>query len=79
MRSHTHHRRPPFAPSGFLLAAVLFPAVVIHAADPTAGSDLFEAKVRPLLVARCFNCHAGEKTSGGLALDSREGWQKGGP
>ncbi len=39
----------------------------------------FEQNVRPLLVERCLECHsAGKKTKGGLALDSRDGWRKGG-
>ena len=71
--------RTRIALCGLLLVAELIPtATTTRAADPAAGADHFEAKVRPLLVARCFQCHAGEKTSGGLALDSREGWQKGG-
>ncbi len=42
--------------------------------------EFFESKVRPLLVSRCYKCHSADKgkTHGGLALDSREGWQKGG-
>ena len=59
------------------LAAAMLPAPEIRAADPADFSH-FEAKVRPLLVAHCLQCHAGAKTSGGLALDSRQGWQKGG-
>jgi hypothetical protein len=43
-----------------------------------AGEEFFESKIRPLLVDRCYECHSGEKTKGGLALDTREGWQKGG-
>ena len=43
-----------------------------------ANEDYFEQHVRPLLVERCYTCHSGEKTSGGLALDSRQGWQQGG-
>ncbi|MEQ1859624.1 MAG: PSD1 and planctomycete cytochrome C domain-containing protein [Chthoniobacteraceae bacterium] len=43
------------------------------------GEEFFEMKVRPLLVERCYECHStGKKTKGGLALDSRAGWQKGG-
>ena len=42
------------------------------------GMVFFESKVRPLLVKRCYECHGGEKTKGGLALDTRAGWQKGG-
>ncbi|MBA62813.1 MAG: hypothetical protein CMJ76_10665 [Planctomycetaceae bacterium] len=42
------------------------------------ADEFFEKKVRPLLVAKCYQCHAGTKTSGGLALDTKEGWAKGG-
>ncbi len=47
------------------------------AADP--GTDFFENKVRPLLAQRCSECHSAEKkVKGGLRLDSREAWIKGG-
>ena len=43
------------------------------------GVDFFEKRVRPLLAERCLECHtAGKKTKGGLALDSRAGWEAGG-
>jgi hypothetical protein len=41
----------------------------------------FESKIRPVLVERCYECHAtgeGKKLKGGLALDTREGTRKGG-
>ena len=42
--------------------------------------DFFENRVRPVLVDNCLACHslASRKSSGGLLLDSREGWQAGG-
>lgn len=42
--------------------------------------DFFEAKVRPVLSANCYKCHSTEagKVKGGLLLDTREGWMKGG-
>lgn len=40
--------------------------------------SFFEKQVRPLLVKRCYECHSGTKTNGGLALDSQVGWQRGG-
>src|SRR4051794_25248265 len=48
-------------------------------ADP-AGEQFFEAKIRPLLVERCYFCHSSQakKLKGGLHLDSREGALKGG-
>ena len=51
-------------------------AASLHAADDTA---FFESKVRPLLIQRCYECHSHEKKiKGGLALDSKPGWQMGG-
>lgn len=48
----------------------------LRAAD---GMAFFEAKVRPLLIARCYECHAAEKKiKGDLALDTKAGWQHGG-
>ena len=47
-----------------------------------AGSDqdFFEKKIRPILIEHCYDCHSHEagKSKGGLFLDSRQGWQKGG-
>jgi hypothetical protein len=53
----------------------------VAAAEPSAEQlAFFEAKVRPLLVKHCYECHAAKssQTKGGLALDSRSGWQAGG-
>ena len=38
----------------------------------------FESKIRPLLHARCMECHGAEVQEGKLRLDSRHGWEKGG-
>ncbi len=39
----------------------------------------FETKVLPVLQQRCYECHSHEKKiKGGLALDSRKGWEIGG-
>ena len=43
-----------------------------------AGITFFETRIRPVLVAECLECHGAEKTKGGLRLDSRPGWQRGG-
>jgi Protein of unknown function (DUF1553)/Protein of unknown function (DUF1549)/Planctomycete cytochrome C len=42
--------------------------------------EFFEKEVRPILVAKCFECHSSGEGSpkGGLTLDSREGLLKGG-
>ena len=52
-------------------------------ADVSPGTEVdavfFESRIRPLLVERCYECHsAGKKQKGGLLLDSRAGWAKGG-
>jgi hypothetical protein len=61
----------------FMAAALLVLCGRALAADD--GLDFFEKKVRPLLAQRCFDCHSPEKKiKGGLRLDSREGWEKGG-
>ncbi|MEZ6127315.1 MAG: PSD1 and planctomycete cytochrome C domain-containing protein [Planctomycetaceae bacterium] len=38
----------------------------------------FEARIRPLLLAKCVDCHGADAQEGGLRLDSRAGWQAGG-
>jgi len=43
----------------------------------STGQELFETKIRPLLVSRCYPCHEDAATSG-LRVDSRESLLKGG-
>ena len=67
---------------GFRIVSIcwaLLPAWAM-AFDPPAPADaeFFEAKVRPLLIARCQECHVGEKAKSGLRLDSREALLAGG-
>ncbi|SVE35638.1 uncharacterized protein METZ01_LOCUS488492, partial [marine metagenome] len=38
----------------------------------------FEKKIRPLLARHCYECHSVKKIEGGLRLDHREGFLKGG-
>src|SRR2546423_12683172 len=45
---------------------------------PDDQAKFFEAKVRPLLVDHCWECHAAKKQKGGLRLDSMEAVTKGG-
>jgi mono/diheme cytochrome c family protein len=45
--------------------------------DRQAQDEFFEAKVRPVIVNRCLDCHGGEKSKGGLRLDSRDAVLKG--
>lgn len=43
-------------------------------------SDFFKQRVQPLLERRCYECHShrAKELQGGLTLDSRSGWAKGG-
>lgn len=43
-----------------------------------SDDDFFETRVRPLLVKHCVNCHGPKKQEGGLRLDSRDAWMRGG-
>src|SRR4051812_17151599 len=52
-------------------------ALVIPAAA-RADVAFFEAKVRPVLVKHCYECHSAKKARGGLRLDTRDGTRKGG-
>ncbi len=45
---------------------------------PAEQLDFFEKQVRPLLVAKCYECHSVKEASGGLRLDSRSAVQTGG-
>jgi hypothetical protein len=47
--------------------------------DRAAADAFFVEKIEPLLRARCFECHSHEgRIKGGLVLDSRAGWERGG-
>jgi hypothetical protein len=69
--------RPAFA-----LVLLLPPAA--GAADPDpARVEFFEKKIRPVLVEHCLKCHSADaekenKLRGGLRLDTKAGWEKGG-
>lgn len=67
------------------LAATLLVSIAVRqtglsAQTPGTGAgsaEFFEARVRPLLVAQCYECH-GDKKEGLLRVDSREGLLAGG-
>ena len=62
----------------WLLAAGLFAALSTGPAAAVSPEDLFESRIRPLLVEHCFECHAGDAAEGGVRLDSRAGFDAGG-
>ena len=43
-----------------------------------ADLEFFESKIRPVLVAECYECHDAKKQKGDLRLDYRAGLLKGG-
>ncbi len=72
----------PASPLVLLLIGALVRAdepAIIDATPKTATEQeaYFEQRVRPLLVAKCFECHGGKKQEGGLRLDSRSAILKG--
>ena len=60
-----------------LLPHFLWPVLIVGRLAGTPDDDFFEGKIRPLLVERCYECHAEKKTKGGLRLDSAPGWRAG--
>lgn len=74
-----------------VFAAAVLVCAIAHAQDiaaddrtDTTPSDqdikFFEEQIAPILKRRCYECHSHEssKAKGGLVLDSRRGWEKGG-
>lgn len=69
------HSSAPYLPLWFA-AAVLLATASTHAAE---DDDFFRDRIEPVLRQRCYECHShAGKINGGLALDSRSGWQTGG-
>ncbi len=66
----------------FVLLIGVLPFATANAADTVApeGLEFFENRIRPVLVASCYECHSAEaaKAKGGLLLDTRDGLLKGG-
>src|SRR5258707_15822982 len=64
-------------PVQFFLCALF--AIAVVPAFGRAGSDVFEKTIRPILAARCYECHGtADKPKGGLRLDTVAGLKKGG-
>lgn len=75
--------------SSLIAGGVIVPVLIALAPAEARANDavnraeaerFFEKRVRPLLVSRCYSCHSAEAkvVKGGLRLDSRAGWMKGG-
>jgi len=68
---------PCFIRGSIILSALLSGCAELSAAAPD-GHAFFEAKIRPLFVTHCQQCHGEKKQESGLRLDTKSGWQKGG-
>lgn len=75
--------------SGFLPTFMRLVITFLAGSVAASGADdeikktataFFQEKIEPVLRRRCFACHSHEsgKAKGGLVLDSRQGWAKGG-
>ncbi len=60
------------------LGCLTIPATRLAAVPTAEQLEFFEKRIRPVLAGECYECHAGKKLKGGLALDSRDGLLKGG-
>ena len=78
---------PPRFPAGLLLGFTAFLCALTQLqrlgaapVPPREEEEFFEAKIRPVLVSQCYECHAADskKVKGGLLLDTREGLLRGG-
>jgi mono/diheme cytochrome c family protein len=66
-------------PAVLLVSRALLPAAIDQ--QPTSEQvQFFENKIRPILAEHCLECHSAEreKIKGGLNLDSKADWSKGG-
>ena len=84
-RDHGNPKRQQGIPSAATMLVVsLAYASVYLSILPTASADeeiaFFEKQIAPILQRRCYECHSHHsgKAKGGLVLDSRSGWAKGG-
>jgi hypothetical protein len=71
----------PVMPFRLFVCVLMFTSAV-RAADPNSP-EFFEAKIRPVLVEKCYGCHSADaaakkKLRGGLALDTAAGLLAGG-
>lgn len=72
---HFFHRRSSTYVLRLLMALLYTLPISAGAAEV---DDLFESRIRPLLIERCHKCHADTMAKGGLRLDSRAAMLQGG-
>ncbi|MBC8325120.1 MAG: PSD1 domain-containing protein [Verrucomicrobia subdivision 3 bacterium] len=82
MKNNLTRTLNPTQPAAFipLIAVVLICLTSAASAQQISPADqeYFEAKIRPILVDNCYNCHGDGATKGGLDLGSKGGSRAGG-
>lgn len=66
------------AASHFLLTLAIVVLPNFAPAEESQATEFFEKRIRPLLVARCFDCHGEDQSESELRLDSRADMLEGG-
>ncbi|MCA9149575.1 MAG: hypothetical protein KDA92_09765, partial [Planctomycetales bacterium] len=70
-----------FAVGLLVVSSTMRPSLLqAEALDEAAQRELFESRIRPLLIEHCYECHSAkaDKLQASLLLDSREGMLRGG-
>src|ERR1700690_4038181 len=64
--------------AGLPVARALTPAEIAKLPPPATHPVDFEKDIKPLFEAACIKCHAKGKDKGGLSIETREAFIKGG-
>lgn len=65
----------------FLVASLIAGlSEIANAQDERGRIEFFESRIRPVLIEHCYRCHSAsaKELEGGLRLDLKAGWQRGG-
>ncbi|WP_339727114.1 PSD1 and planctomycete cytochrome C domain-containing protein [uncultured Gimesia sp.] len=69
------------SPAGLLIAVVVLSVSQVSAAEKQSNPQqiqFFEAKIRPLLIKHCYDCHGADEQESGLRVDTFKGIAQGG-
>lgn len=69
------------SPAGLLIAVVVLSVSQLSAAEKQPNEQqiqFFEAKIRPLLIKHCYDCHGADEQESGLRVDTFKGIAQGG-
>jgi hypothetical protein len=78
VNGHPHRRAGPSVDVIRACPAIVAFTVACAAWADDGGRDIFEHRIRPLLAARCLECHGPEVAEAGLRFDTRAGLLAGG-